>query len=497
MQSYGYPQQTYQHPVPGPLSAPVTDPWKTAHPAPSQPRHNSAPFPMANPGPSTASDNIEDQQPTTAGAGEDLEDEFWSPCYFDKHPDEIEHHLSLGMIESFPAQRVYCALPSTFARAEIQDIAPSPVDLTDGESPSKFFKNSTKDTSLLNVRKTIDWERVGQELIYHQFCAGTELITKGTLSIEEMIAKYRDRRDGTFKVLSPSPSPSPEPETVPPHANAESSMMDAESDVEDDVHIKIEKEESDVLGQLPSVLQRDISAPARRHSRTGSIVSNASQNISRPEPLLPIHNKEQEAKLAALGVTGTAKLVYQTPGPALGAAPEPETRNGHISTGGSNLPTQPVRQESNTVHQANRDGAHPRMTSSAPSPDPRDVSYDQSRAPPPPPGRPPNNQYRDRRDNGHLPSTANSRRTSSSSQHTAVGSDFSQEDRAESAQPHRKRKYSDEPESQQRRWTRWDRTPPEVRGDDRTGGDRRRQQSDDVGRRSKQPRVDDAYRRRW
>jgi hypothetical protein len=103
-----------------------------------------------------------------------------------------------------------------------------------------------------------------------------------------------------------------------------------------------------IMDDLEAVLQRQSrsSVPpshSRPHSRAGSITSHhrrpSSSKTSRHKPLPPIRDQAQEDVLAALGVTGSPTLVYETPGPAFGPRPStsgsdhaPSRSNSVIST---------------------------------------------------------------------------------------------------------------------------------------------------------------------
>ena len=79
------------------------------------------------------------------------------------------------------------------------------------------------------------------------------------------------------------------------------------------------------------------------HSRASSVSSQRSGVITRPRPLPPLRDSAQESVLAQLGVTGSPKLVYETPGPAFGppASSTHSSRHNSMSSNGGHH-TRPV-----------------------------------------------------------------------------------------------------------------------------------------------------------
>jgi hypothetical protein len=133
-----------------------------------------------------------------------------------------------------------------------------------------------------------------------------------------MAARWRDRPDPTWNeyVGSPSPEPEPQPKRI------------KREDTADEQRIKRENtaESQDVLGNLEKALEH--SNNSLSYSNTHG-PSNASQSIDRPRPMGIVRDQAQEDILASLGVTGSPKMAYQTPGPArsnhdLGGLPVPQ-----------------------------------------------------------------------------------------------------------------------------------------------------------------------------
>ncbi len=307
---------------------------------------------------------------------DDTEEDFYDECYFATHPDDIDPKLSLGMIEwkaPLPNKR---PLPATFAEAELEALAPRKPLPTDKESVSDYFIKARRHESLLSIRQTEYWEEMKDDIIFKEF----PRICSKLLTLPEMIAKYRDRPDPTWKTRESSPIPEP---GLNHHQNrdADGGAMDIDSSTLIYTESAVTDKESDMLGNLEQAIQHNGLRQNGKRSRTSSVTSISSQKIKRPIPLMPIRDQAQEDVLAKLGVTGSPKIVYQTPGPA----------SAH----------QPQQNEA-----ASRSSSHNSVASNGGSmkiPPP----------PPPPPGHPPYQNGGDRY-----------RRGSSASQHTAAGSDF-------------------------------------------------------------------------
>lgn len=337
---------------------------------------------------------------------DDLEEDFDGECYFARHPDEVNPALSLGLIEWQAPLPTKMALPSTFAEAELEALAPRKPRPSDDESISDYFIREKRDEVLLSVRQTEAWEEVKNDLIFRELSR----VCSHIISMQELLERYRDRADPNWTAppLANAPTPTPDVSRQPTPLGSERADdgMDLDDRHESSQYIKSKAsiEQGDVLGSLEQALFSARSATGQSqyqestaggwHSRTASISSQTGERITRPKPVAPIRDRAQEDLLAALGVTGSPKMVYQTPGPA----------------------TAPL--------QGGGDAATSRQIS---------VTGGQNglRPPPPPPSMYQNAQASrswgmedQQRRNGH----SMQRPSSASSQHTAAGSDFDVDD---------------------------------------------------------------------
>ncbi|KAF2764968.1 hypothetical protein EJ03DRAFT_221517 [Teratosphaeria nubilosa] len=281
-----------------------------------------------------------------------LEHEFDDECYYSRHPDEIEPTLSLGLIEWHSALPTKLALPATFQEAELEALAPRKPRPANEESISGYFTSDKAHEALLSVRQTEHWKEICDDVIYREFA----IRTPHTLTIWELIEKYRDRSDPTWTTQSIRDSrPALSRGATPIHSTEDNDARSAAS-----FHDAERSEQMDILGDLEQALflnQQSTSTrlrsqsqtqsqtqsqnhsrthsrtPSRSHSRANSISSsNAGERITRPIPLAPVRDQNQETILAALGVTGSPKLVYQTPGPALGAPPPSSSQHSRANS---------------------------------------------------------------------------------------------------------------------------------------------------------------------
>lgn len=366
-------------------------------------------------------------------AGEELEEAFDGECYFSRNPEEINPELSLGVIEWKAPISTKRALPSTFKDAELEVIAPRPPLPSDDESVSGYFIQSKRDEALLSVRQMDDWHEVKDSLIYKEFPAKCDEV----ITMPMLLTRYRFQYDAEWAARDPSEARTPTPELSrgPTPARDDSGerrnsqVMDLDQERENAV-LSGEKSEasnshSGYLDNLEQALRSDNrrSVPPRQtpsHSRASSVASqhrSGTGKITRPKPLPLVRDQTQEEMLAALGVTGSPKLVYETPGPAFG--PRPTTSE-----------SERVNSRANSVS-----SAHGRFP-----------------VPPPPPGLPPpppqssqrhgthdswsrsrekdrhsrehSNGYSQYRSNGYT----QERRGSAGSNRTAAGSDFDGDD---------------------------------------------------------------------
>ncbi|KAK6434924.1 hypothetical protein LTR95_008887 [Oleoguttula sp. CCFEE 5521] len=471
--------------------------------APHAGRHQSAPV-NTHPAAASHSRNVSvtssQAQPGAAPTPEAVESAYDDDCYWAEHPDEIVPELSLGMIESHYALPTARPIPATFKEAELEALAPRAQDVNLNGCISEYYGEGHGDEQLNSIRGSSAWTEVQDDIIFRDFLAvGFE-----SLGRKEILSRYRNRTDPNFiipvKVAVAPPPRGPERRTHSTtngngHARTESRR-----------NLKREMSADDMLGDLESALRDDhdrANSVTSHHSRASSVASDYSQRSTRPKQLPKINDPRQDELLKALGVEGSPKTVYETPGPALGPRPS-------------------------SVHSQSNSRDHSRDHSR----DRERQEYSARRAPPPPASR--YSDYRDRprreddyyrsdsngrqrnnsrpydthrpyengrpRDNDRLHANDHSqtnsrsqnnnsihRPSSANSQHTMAGSDFEGGDDMDLT-----------PRPKYNRTDSRKRSYHEV--EDHAGGDDRRiEDNDDTPRQKyKQARtVSDAYRRRW
>lgn len=401
----------------------------------------------------------------TQTGGEELEEDFDGECYFARHPEEINSELSLGVIEWKAPIATKRALPSTFRDAELEAVAPRPSLPFDEESVSEYFIRTKRDEALLSVRQMDDWHEVQNSLIYKEFPA----VCAELISMPTLLARYQFQYDAEWAARDPSEARSPTPELsrghTPAHAGAaewRSFELDRERETAVLSREKSEGPNGHYLDNLEQALRSDArrSVPPRQtpsHSRASSVASHrgGQGKINRPKPLPPVRDQTQEEMLAALGVTGSPKLVYETPGPAF--APRPTTadservssRPGSVSSSHGRFPVPPPPPP-------------------PPGPPPRSQhrsTYDSWNSHSSRPRRQPSNGYNQQRSNGYH----QERRGSNGSNRTAPGSDFDGDDndatpRAKNGHElSRKRSFADSQEDSRMRHEEDEETPKQRR----------------------------------
>lgn len=249
---------------------------------------------------------------------EELESDFDAECYFARYPDEIDQALSIGFIEWHPALPTKTPLPSTFKEADLDAIAERKPKTLDDDCISIYFTKEKRDECFLSVRQTALWEEVKEDPIFREF----PVVPSQIITMSELLEMYRDRPDPVWAAGTPDASREATPDE----------MCQSQDDVEIDHHSwgKHSTDRNDRVcsnERACSVASEQLNgyrhgSHSRSHSRTASVSSTAGERITRPVPLPPVRDQNQEDLLAALGVTGSPKLVYQTPGPALGAPPQ-------------------------------------------------------------------------------------------------------------------------------------------------------------------------------
>jgi hypothetical protein len=168
------------------------------------------------------------------------------------------------------------ALPSTYAEAEEQALRPPAEKLGNGESVSIYFTLENSHEAFLNVRQTDDWPNVMDDPIFVEFPDINVELT----SLEDVIAN-RDRPDWSIE------------EVVQDREDRE--ITDSNWNVMDNL------EQALTSGQHSA---NEPESGARDKSDSPHAQPSAAKDQS------------QEDILAQLGVTGSPKPVYPTPGPA-------------------------------------------------------------------------------------------------------------------------------------------------------------------------------------
>jgi hypothetical protein len=251
-----------------------------------------------------------------------LEAEFDDECYYFDHPEEIENDLSIGWIESHSALPTPRPLPSTFSEAELEALAPRPHPSYSDDCISEYFTADKGEAQLNTVRLSEAWVEIKDDLIFKEFLQ----IGYETIRLDMMSQKYRNRADSKWDSSDSSASIS--------HL-ARASIETTES--ADMGHRRGSRpasrtgsrnghRENNTLQPLDQALmnggRRGSQGPNRpssamsNHSRASSVCSRYSN--PRPKALEPIRDQAQDDILAKLGVTGSPRLVYETPGPAFG-----------------------------------------------------------------------------------------------------------------------------------------------------------------------------------
>lgn len=263
-------------------------------------------------------------QYATFTESDDLEEDFDAECYFYRHPDEINPDLSLGFIEWHPPQPMKIPPPTTFYEAELEALAPRSVKPGEEECLSAYYTQDKREEALLSIRQTAEWDQIKEDLIYREFPRVCDEI----VSLYELYTKWRDRPDPDWLASRPEMTPTPDTsrQSTPAQELSGTEAIRSTEFNTTDPSVALEGLEQALGSTAPSQYSRRPSrshsrAPSRAHSRASSVCSQAGEKITRPRPLAPLRDEKQEDILAALGVTGSPKLVYQTPGPALGAPP--------------------------------------------------------------------------------------------------------------------------------------------------------------------------------
>lgn len=278
--------------------------------------------------------------------------------------EEVVPELSLGLITWHPAIPTSKPLPSVFDEADPKwtESAKATEDAHISVT-SEFFPDDMSVDIRLSVRDTDEWQKVKDDLIFVEFGK-----TAATVPLLTVIAN-RDRPDPVTEQLEPviqhSTSipavahPLPVQQIV---AGAEDDQSDGDQamDMSDDEDEPVKPTVQPTIQPLAHPLPRPVaqSAPvakqvtildslelalgpksprkndrqpsrsSMRHSRSRSPEKRSRQGSQQPKakPAPLPKDSAQENILAALGVEGSPKMVYPTPPPALGLPVPPGNR---------------------------------------------------------------------------------------------------------------------------------------------------------------------------
>ena len=238
---------------------------------------------------------------------EALETDFDDECYYFEHPEEISQELSIGEIVSLSALPTSRPLPSTFNEAELEALAPRPQFVRSDSCISEYYTAEKAEEQLNTVRLSDTWAEIKDDLIFKEFLQ----IGYETIRLEMMTQKYRNRVDSKWERSSSSASVS----------HLARASIETTGSVDVGHHRRGSRPPSRTGSRTG---HRDNSqgpnyrpsSAASNHSRASSVTSRYS--TQRPKALEPIRDQAQDDVLAKLGVTGSPRLVYETPGPAFG-----------------------------------------------------------------------------------------------------------------------------------------------------------------------------------
>lgn len=310
-------------------------------------------------------------------------------------PEEaIQPELSLGVIVWHPAAPRQRPLPSVYAEAELEALAPTALTKKEEECISRYFTSDKVHEVELSVKQTDEWEQVKDDLIFVEFAPSCEVVP-----IHQVIAN-RDRPDigdeyseqdgqaARYASVEPTTEIQREPSVQPAGGRQDTSIRRIQASRERSMHANEAAEQTDDDQEMDMSMDEDSRAPSRAQSRAPSrapsaapahvqglfdgleqaldasnypagsrrqsVAGNAqgmgrsrSRHGSRPpsrqgsrprgrqssqapqgKPIIPPpKDNTQENILASLGVEGSPRMVYATPGPAYG----PSITNGQQS----------------------------------------------------------------------------------------------------------------------------------------------------------------------
>jgi hypothetical protein len=257
---------------------------------------------------------------------DDLTEDFFSESYFASHPEELDPNLSLGFITWHPPLPTKRPLPATFNEAEIEAIAPRKPLPTDDEAISDFFIFEKRHDAYISVRQTERWDQLKDSIIFKEIPAQcAEYLTASEVDAYKL--RHDRQWSPSFAEATPESESQEQMDTVEGATNS-SAPRDPPSTARGDST----NQPLYLLDSLEGAPKPDRPPQASQHSRHMSTSSATAQPLNRPRPLMPVRDQQQEDVLAALGVTGSPKIVYETPGPAFGA-PQPQRANSNSNTG--------------------------------------------------------------------------------------------------------------------------------------------------------------------
>ncbi|KAM3424559.1 hypothetical protein BST61_g6555 [Cercospora zeina] len=333
-----------------------------SHSVSSAPMSGQGSFPSLHHSPPSIPDTVFDgngdpMSPSTQTETQNnaLEHEFDEECFYSRHPEQIDPSLSLGAIVWKAPVPGHAALPATFGEAELEATAPHVATNANGKSLSALCDG---EEPLLSIRQTEAWFDLKHSLIFKEFPA----VCHKLISLSELLTEYKQRFDPEWAAgpRSPTPGLTWEPTPVRTDSRASSCARCVDSCHQDNsVRPSTERADAfdnqlDVLDRLEAALRTGSRGGSVAHSRAGSVVHSRAGSVghsragsvshsragsvhahhrrqssttkfTRPKVLQAVRDPAQDDILAALGVSGSPKSVYQTPGPAFGPPPERNT----------------------------------------------------------------------------------------------------------------------------------------------------------------------------
>lgn len=423
------------------------------------------------------------------------ESNFAREASFAKEADAIQPEFSLGIIVYYPARSIKTCLPSTFeeGQAQMHDAIPR-----DGEvqSVSRYFNQAQSANFSLHVRETEGWQHVKDDIIFHVFAPTAEADYTALTSVKQ--DRYRADTDRESRG-----QPSVTTELQSNHSSASSPAEDRATPVEaivgndeDDQAMDTDSDDDDA-----PVVQK---VPAANDA--GNDVIRLEPNLVKAEgvtPPVPLEAPTQD-KSAALNETAKRDIpidrsmseVNPEEDPVVMAANRDSVSRTPASLQNDFLP--PDFRRNSSEHSPH--GAHPQMgrrNSAAYYTNGRQQgnrSLSNTNMPFGPHNVPPPPELDNRTPWNAAPRVDHHRRSgsigSNTSQHTEPGGDFDAESVEHNKSPGSIQRPTQQPGSGRKRGY------DEM---ERTNGDDRRRQTDDVTPRMRRgrPKVPDAYSRRY